>query len=178
MMTLAEMSVAAKKYFEIQPSAVVAARQDLSREGYELLFDSCAQTPSDGVRNSVVAARQLLFRIGSVFVDVEVGRETDSNQASLTGQMLDSSNPGHPPVGVPVALLDRGRRVASTSSNDHGEFRMRFAVKNNLKLSVTFDRQRPVHLPIISPPGKKGRNTGRVKKYQPLGSVEDRTLEL
>src|SRR5437588_238368 len=178
MMTLEEMSVAAKKYFEIQPSAVVAARQDLSREGYELLFDSCAQTPRDGVRNSVVAARQLLFRIGSVFVDVEVGRETDSNQASLTGQMLDSSNPGHPPVGVPVALLDRGRRVASTSSNDHGEFRMRFAVKNNLKLSVTFDRQRPVHLPIIRPPGRQGRKTGRAKTSQPLGKVADRTLEL
>ena len=141
---------------------------------YELLFDSSIEIARKGVRNSVVAARQLLFRIGSVFVDVEVGRESDSDRASLIGQMLDSSNPSQPPVGVAVTLLDRGRRVAATSSNDHGEFRLHFAVKNNLKLSLAFGPGRPVHLPITSPPGKG--TTGAVKKCKPLGSVENRAM--
>jgi hypothetical protein len=111
-----------------------------------------------------------------VFVDLEVGRETDSNRASLIGQMLDSSDPSNPPAGVPIVLLDRGRRVAKTLSNDHGEFRLQFAVKNNLRLSVELDRDKPVHLPITNPHGRKGKNTEDVKKLEPLGSVVNRSL--
>jgi hypothetical protein len=174
MMTLEEMTTAAKNHFQDRNVTTDRSGRTGSDAAYELVFDSFGQAAGEGVRNSVVAARQLLFRIGSVFVDVEVGRETDSDHASLIGQMLDSSNPSRPPVGVPVVLLDRGRRVATTSSNDHGEFRLQFAVKNNLKLSVAFDRDRPVHLPITSPPGKGG--AGPVKKCKPLGSVENRAI--
>ena len=129
------------------------------KDRYELLFDTLVQTATQGTRTSVVSARQLLFRIGAIFVDVEVGREANSDRASLIGQMLDSSNPGHPPAGVPIILLDRGRNVASTSSNDNGEFQFQFAMKSNLKLSVAVDPGSPVFLPITSPPAKA--NTGR-----------------
>lgn len=121
---------------------------------YELLFDTLIQSAPEGTRTSVVSARQLLFRIGAIFVDVEVGREVNSDRASLIGQMLDSSNPGHPPAGVSIVLVDRGRKVASTSSNDNGEFQFQFAMKNNLKLSVAVDRGSPVYLPITSPASK------------------------
>lgn len=141
---------------------------------YELLFDSYEPAATDGIRNSVIAARQLLFRIGSVFVDLEVGRESDSNWASIVGQVLDSSHPGCPPAGVPIALLDHGRRVASTSSNDHGEFRLQFALKDNLKLSVELERHKPVQLPIT--PARQSRTSARIKRCHPLGSVENRAL--
>jgi hypothetical protein len=121
------------------------------KDRYELLFDSFIHSALEATRTSVVSARQLLFRIGAIFVDVEVGREANSDRASLIGQMLDSSNPGHPPVGVSIVLVDRGRKVACTSSNDNGEFQFQFAIKNNLKLSVAVDRDRPVYLPITSP---------------------------
>lgn len=172
MMTPEEMALAARKYFARRQDP--ADRSASSKATYEVLFDSDAAGPSGGIRNSVVAARQLLFRVGPVFVDMEVGREADSNQASLIGQMLDSSNPAQPPVGVPVTLLDRGKRVASTLSNDHGEFQLRFAARKNLKLSVAFDREHPVQLPITSPPGKT--SAGRVKRYKPLGSLENRAI--
>jgi hypothetical protein len=155
---------------------------DLSGSGdsvdYELLFDSEDQAIGDGLRNSVIAARQLLFRIGSVFLDLEVGRESDSNQASIIGQMLDSSSPGHPPAGVRIALLDRNRPVASASSNDHGEFQLQFTLKANLKLSVELDRKKPVHLPITNPIRGKSRSSESVKKCHPLGDEENRTLAL
>ena len=145
---------------------------------YEVLFDTQEQAASDGIRNSVIAARQLLFRIGSVFVDLEFGRESDSNRASIIGQMLDSSRPGHPPSGIRIALLDRDRPVASASSNDHGEFRLQFVLKDNLKLCVELDRDKPVHLPITDTSGEKSRSSGSVKRCHPLGAEKNRTLGL
>lgn len=171
-MTPEEMTRAARNYSAAQNEANV--RSGDGEVPYEFLFDSYELPASEGIRNSVIAARQLLFRIGSVFVDLEVGRETDSNRASITGQVLDSSNPGCPPSGVPIALLDAGRPVASTSSNDHGEFRLQFALKDNLKLSVELERHKPVQLPIT--PGRKSRTSARIKRCHPLGSVENRAL--
>ena len=146
---------------------------------YELLFDSLVQSAAAGTRNSlvsavqsaaegtrtsVVSARQLLFRIGAIFVDVEVGCEAESGRASLIGQMLDSSNPGHPPAGVPIVLLNRGRNIASTSSNDNGEFQLQFAMKRNLKLSVGVDRDSPVCLPITRAPAKTNSIPSELKR--------------
>ena len=134
------------------------------KDGYELLFDTFVHSNAEGTRTSVVSTRQLLFRIGAVFVDVAVGCEANSDRASLIGQMLDSSNPGHPPAGVPVALLDRGRNIASTSSNDNGEFQFQFAMKRNLKLAVAVDREGPVYLPISSPLLKSSGGSAGVKR--------------
>jgi hypothetical protein len=144
--------------FPSKPGATVTQ----TRNGYELLFDSFAQPAIDGARTSVVSARQLLFRIGTVFVDVEVGTEVESARASLVGQMLDSSNPSHPPVGILIVLLDRGRRIATTSSDAQGEFQLQFAMKSNLKLSVALDPQKPVYLPIARP----GRRARVVPRHQ------------
>src|SRR5947207_11891036 len=46
--------------------------------GFELLFDSLAQPAVAAARSTVVSARQLLYRIGTVYVDMELGRETNS----------------------------------------------------------------------------------------------------
>ena len=115
---------------------------------FELLFDSLAQSGNDGIRTSVVVSRQLLFRIGSIFLDVELDKEVNSDRVSLTGQMVESSNPGHPPVGIPVVLLQRGKGIVRTLSNDNGEFQFDFIMRRDLKLEVTVDRSGPVRLPI------------------------------
>jgi len=144
-MPLEHIVFAAKDRVRVEELASAKANKS-----FELLFDSFVEPSISGARISVVSARQLLFRIGAVFVDLEVGHETTSDRASLVGQMLDSSHPGHPLAGVPVVLLDRGRSVARTFSNDNGEFQLEFAMKSNLKLSVAVDRNGPVCLPITS----------------------------
>ena len=128
----------------------------------ELLFDSMAQPLPPGARSSVVVGRQLLYRIGSVYVDMEIDRRANSDRAALVGQMLDSARPGHPLAGVPVAVCDNGRSVARTLSNENGEFRLEFDITNHLKLLLSMDRRHPVHLPLTntdfeaaSSPGKK-----------------------
>ena len=114
----------------------------------ELLFDSSAQPLPPGARSSGVSNRQLLYRIGSIYVDMEVGKDADSERASVVGQMLDSSRPGHPVAGIPVTLLDRGRNVSRTLSNDNGEFRLVFEQTKDPRLSVAVGRKNPVRLPI------------------------------
>jgi hypothetical protein len=114
----------------------------------ELLFDSLAQPVTAGARASVASARQLLYRVGTVYVDMRVDSEGNSEQAALVGQMLDSAHPGHPVAGVPVVLMDGRKNVASTISNNNGEFHLAFLIKNNLRLSITVGDASPVYLPI------------------------------
>lgn len=133
----------------------------------ELLFDSAAQPLPPGARTSVVSARQLLFRIGSVYVDIEIERTTNSDRAALVGQMLDSARPGHPLTGIAISLQERGRSVARTLSNDDGEFGFEFNINKDLKLLVSIDRGHTVRLPLTHPelestassPGKRRKAT-------------------
>jgi Putative zinc-finger len=144
-----------KAYFETQQ------HEATERKGvFELLFDSLAQPVVAGARASVASARQLLYRVGTVYVDMRVDSEVNSERAALVGQMLDSARPGHPVSGVPVILLDGRKNVASAVSNNNGEFQIEFMIKNNLRLSVTVGDGSPVYLPI----------TGVEERKRPAGA--------
>ena len=118
------------------------------KSAFELLLDTLTQPAAAGARASVASARQLLYRIGTVYVDMRVDSELNSSRVALVGQMLDSARPGHPVANVPVILLDGRKNVTSTISNDNGEFHLEFEIKSNLRLSVTVGDNRPVYLPI------------------------------
>jgi len=133
----------AKAYFEAQQKPAAQPRGL-----FELLFDSLAQPAVAGARASVASARQLLYRVGTVYVDMRVDSEVNSERAALVGQMLDSARPGHPVAGVPVILMDGRKNVASAVSNNNGEFQIEFLIKSNLRLSVTVGNSVPVYLPI------------------------------
>jgi hypothetical protein len=126
-----------------------------SKGAFELLFDTLTQPLAAGARASVASARQLLYRIGTVYVDMRVDSELNSNRVALVGQMLDSARPGHPVAGVPVILLDGRKSVTSTISNDNGEFHLDFAIKSNLRLSVAVGGNQPVYLPITGTEQRK-----------------------
>ena len=133
----------------------------------ELLFDSSAQPLPPGARVSVISGRQLLYRIGTVYVDMEMDRMANSERVALVGQMLDSARPGHPLAGIPVSLHEKGRSVARTLSNDNGEFRFEFNIKKELTLLVSIDGRHTVRLPLtkidvestVSSPGKRRKAT-------------------
>lgn len=134
----------AKAYFATEQNRIPQ-----SKTAFELLFDSLAQPVAAGARAaSVASARQLLYRVGTVYVDMRVDSENNSERAALVGQMLDSAHPNHPVSGVPVVLLDGRKNVASTISNTNGEFHLEFVLKSNLRLSVTVGDLAPVYLPI------------------------------
>ena len=133
----------AKAYFGTQEH-----RREHTKSVVEVLFDSIQQPLTAGARSSVASARQLLYRVGTVYVDMRVDSEVHSEQAALVGQMLDSAHPGHPVAGVAVILMDGRKSVASTISNNHGEFHLEFLMKSNLRLSIAVGDASPVYLPI------------------------------
>jgi len=155
-------------FLSVKASFVIEkGKQEASGYPSELLFDSAAQPLPPGARASVVSGRQLLYRIGTVYVDMEMDKRANSERAALVGQMLDSARPGHPLAGVPVSLHEKGRSIARTLSNDNGEFRLEFNLKKDLTLLVSMDRRHPVRLPltnldvesIASSPGKRRKAT-------------------
>lgn len=141
---------AVKAYFEAEQK-----KTPQPKNVFELLFDSLAQPMVAGARASVASARQLLYRVGTVYVDMRVDSELNSEQAALVGQMLDSAHPGHPVAGVPVILMDGRKSIASTISNNNGEFHLEFLLKSNLRLSVTVGDTSPVYLPITGVEDRK-----------------------
>src|SRR5947209_8035598 len=107
-----------KAHFDAEQRRAAAA----PKGALELLFDSLAQPLAAGVRASVASARQLLYRVGTLYVDMRVDSELNSERAALVGQMLDSAHPGPPVSAVPVIRRDGRKSVASTMRNSNGEF--------------------------------------------------------
>jgi predicted anti-sigma-YlaC factor YlaD len=67
-----------KAYFQAEQQ-----RAQRPKAAFELLFDSLAQPMIAGARASVASARQLLYRVGTVYVDMRVDSELNSERAAL-----------------------------------------------------------------------------------------------
>jgi hypothetical protein len=87
-----------------------------------LQFDSERQPLVAGVRGSQPSARQLLYRSGSVCIDMRMEPTPGSESIVLVGQLLDSMNPDQGIGGVPVSLMSKGDTVSRKQTNDAGEF--------------------------------------------------------
>jgi len=141
----------------------------------EVLFDSTAQPLPTGARSSLIGDRQVLYRLGSVYVDMEFESQADSRRWLVVGQMLDSARPGRPLTGIHISLLERGRNIARTTSNDNGEFRLEFDPSTELKLELFIDRRHPVHLPLVlaqsqgAQSTKKRKASAGVSEYSMVG---------
>jgi hypothetical protein len=86
-----------------------------------LIFDSALQPLIKGVRGSA-AVRQMLFKAGSIFIDMQIQPTPGSDSRVLIGQLHDSVNPDHGIGGVPVSLFLEGGAVSRNETNQAGEF--------------------------------------------------------
>jgi hypothetical protein len=87
-----------------------------------LQFDSDRELLVAGVRSGQASARQLLYKSGTVCIDMRMQPTPGSESIVLIGQLLDSMNPGHGIGGIPVSLLSRGDMVSRKRTNQDGEF--------------------------------------------------------
>jgi len=87
-----------------------------------LQFDSECQPLAAGMRSGAGSARQLLYKSGSVCIDMRMQPTPGSESILLIGQLLDSLNPGHGIGGIPVSLLAKGDTLFRKKTNDVGEF--------------------------------------------------------
>jgi len=101
-----------------------------------LQFDSERQPLVAGMRSGKATARQLLYKSGSVCIDVRMEPTPGSESIVLIGQLLDSVNPGRGMGGVPVSLLSKGDTLFRKQTNQAGEFD--FGLETGMEMQLVF----------------------------------------
>jgi hypothetical protein len=101
-----------------------------------LQFDSNRQPLAAGVRSGHGSARQLLYKSGSICIDMRMQPTPGSESVVLMGQLLDSLNPGQGIGGIPVSLLSMGDTVSRKQTNLDGEFD--FGLESGHEMQLVF----------------------------------------
>jgi len=102
----------------------------------ELLFDSFSQPARPGMRSSGMSIRQMLYRVDSYQIDLQLEAHPERNLLVVTGQLLDVSQPEVAARSVQVTLSDGKESAVNTMTNEFGEFRGE--VKNSGDLDLSF----------------------------------------
>jgi hypothetical protein len=112
-----------------------------------LIFDSELQPLIKGVRGSA-AVRQMLFKSGSIFIDMQIQPMPGSDSRVLIGQLHDSAKPDHGIGGVPVSLFLEGGTVSCNETNQAGEFDFGIHALGKLHLVFGFGSSRTLIVPV------------------------------
>jgi hypothetical protein len=122
--------------------------RSLMRELAELVFDSYSQPQVSGVRSTASAPRQLLYRAGSLLIDMRLQSTSDTERFALIGQVLVSGEAKHAVRQVPVHLLSGTDQLASTATNQFGEFYLEHRTSKDLQVSLEVSEERNVFIPL------------------------------
>lgn len=91
------------------------------------------QQASEGTRSSPgPAGTHLLFREGTVLLDMSVRPMRASESVSLMGQVVDSAQLNVPMEDRRVSVVRASNALAQTSTNEFGEFRLEFEPSEDL----------------------------------------------
>ena len=112
-----------------------------------LFSDSALQPLAAGVRGSV-AYRQLLYKSGSIWIDMHMQPKPGSDSMVLTGQLLDATPPSRGISGVPVSLLREGGAVLWDRTNDFGEFDFGTDALHHLQLVFGMPENKTIIVPV------------------------------
>jgi anti-sigma factor RsiW len=118
------------------------------REIAELVFDSYSQPQFAGVRSSSDAPRQLLYRAGSMMIDMRLQNGQAADRIALMGQVFSSGEKKLAMRQVPVHLLSGVDELASTATNQFGEFYLEHESGRDLQISVEVSTNRDVFIPL------------------------------
>ena len=126
-----------------QAPASVPAHENLSEnsELAVLIFDSATSASPRGVRGVDGPARQLLYRMGTVCIDLCVQPELGSKEFVLVGQLSDSQESGHGLGDIPVSLLCEGNQISQDKTNAVGEFVFGFRTLHGGELVFAMGRK-------------------------------------
>ena len=118
----------------------------------KLVFDSLAQPVLAGVRSAgAAAARQMVYEVEGMMVDLRFDRPPRSSCISLIGQVLDQKAPRVSLVNAAVMLWnEKGLVLAETRTNGLGEFQLEFEAQNRLRLSIQALAGKLIRIPLAN----------------------------
>jgi len=101
----------------------------------KLAFDSHARKGLAGTRGSSVGVpRQLLYKCGTLCIDIRLEPKPGSNYVVLVGQLIDAQEPLHGSNDISVSLFGSEDKVSETSTNKFGEFYFGFQSAKHMQL--------------------------------------------
>lgn len=136
----------AKSYFA---ASRVEERPSVVMQVARLVFDSVRQPQLEGVRSASAAPRHYVYQAGSVLVDVWMERAGNAMPLSLTGQILEKSKASQAVKEVDVKLRVGDADIASTRTNQFGEFHLEIppAIGSDVQLTIGDERKIAVLIP-------------------------------
>ena len=102
-----------------------------------LKFDSlvCASHPNVRTLRSPVC-RQLLYKCGTICIDIRIEQKPGSNKMYLTGQVLDAIAPETGTVEATISLVGPNSTISETTTNQFGEFYFDLHTGKSMRLFV------------------------------------------
>ena len=127
-----------------------------------MVFDSFREPLPAGVRASRSQARQIMYKHGSLAVDIRVQPEPGTDRYSLVGQVLDTESPDRPPKPRTVLLRAGNERVSKTRTNQFGEFHFEVAGAELPSVGIEVGRHMRMFVPLrggqATKPSRLGEN--------------------
>lgn len=102
----------------------------------KLLFDSIREPLPEATRGGTSVARQLLHEAKPFVIDLRLECEPARQSVRVTGQVLNSQEPGAPVADVEVFLLKGEDLLANVPANASGEFDLDIKAQNDLQLFI------------------------------------------
>jgi hypothetical protein len=121
----------------------------------ELLFDSFRQPLVAGVRSVGSAPRRMLYAADDLKIDLQVEPQAEGQTIIVTGQLLDSRQPGAVVRDMKVTLSNGRGRTIEARTNEFGEFREEIEDGGDLHLTLPGSSGEPL---VISLPDILGRS--------------------
>lgn len=113
-----------------------------------LVFDSALSPAPDGIRGTLPSARHLLYKSGSVCIDMRLQPKPGTDSVVLIGQLLDSASPTHGMGDVAVSLVCEGDTVACKKTNNFGEFDFGFETLHHSQLIFGIGKSKTIVVPV------------------------------
>lgn len=127
------------------------AAENARPEFARLTFDNWMNPALAGVRSAGAAARQMVYEVDGLAVDLRFDAPPSSTKLSLTGQVLDQRVPRASLEDAEVILwTQKSLPVAETKANAFGEFNVEFEAQNNLRLSIKVIRRAHIWIQLAN----------------------------
>jgi len=101
----------------------------------QVVYDSFKTPAVAGARSAGVQSRQMLFSANPFQIDVNIEAKPGETLLSVTGQLMDTSQPDSIARGIPVTLSNRRGQTIQTVTNNFGEFHGEIENRGDLELT-------------------------------------------
>jgi hypothetical protein len=132
-----------------QAFAIVAETRRAERAALipRLVFDSAWQPAVAGVRSGADTPQRVLYRTRSISIEMHLEPVPRSERVNIAGQVTLAEQAEMLP---PIAVLLSGRKgkLASTSTNDFGEFNLAFVPEDGLRISFAMADSEELLVPL------------------------------